>query len=623
MATQVKQEFGAIANAERAFRGYAPPTSSTTYTPNQFFDVVLPNASRGCLRLVAYLIRKTLGWSDANGNPQNPEATISYRELEASAGIGRGRVKEAIDEAIANRYVECLRFGKPHRAGDAGYSALYSLKWGRQDRYVSDPDEFDGFFAGNGNLTHIPNQFFDFTVPSETLAVVKVVGVIIRSTIGFQTKFGFRRQEASLSFSDIMRRAAIGSRTTLSGAIKSAIDGRHIRVVSQGVFDTNAGLESRAAVYGVNWSDEFPAGDDSRTRQPAKRVHAVSEHRPVARRPQTTPKLDRGMASASGPKKPPYSGPESPPDLDWNQPRNWTAIKTTSLNNSTKQHQSAECRGRESEEGNVLSGLLAQGIELKTAERLVRRYPKDQIERQLAWLPLRRVKSSRTGLLIRAIEHDIAAPERELSEDPRGRAFAAHYYAEIGGNKEEPLAQPSADEVRSAAAFLDQLGPQGSDGETGRAFARHVVLRSKLGRFMPQSFILALRMHADSFASSQRRYSCRASTGGVESRTTSLEANYRSFVRMEAKRLFEDPSLRASFEADIALRLESCRRLSERGFEMLRKELETEDGRCQLFEEYLSKHHPALIADFPNWNGATKSSLGDAEAESTVQRIRA
>lgn len=619
----MEQISGADANAEPAFRGYAPPTSSTTYTPNQFFDVVLPNASRGCLRLVAYLIRKTLGWSDANGNPQNPEATISYRELESNAGIGRGRVKEAIDEAITNRYVECLRFGKPHRTGDAGYSALYSLKWGRQDRYVSDPDEFDGFFAGNGNLTHIPNQFFDFTVPSESLAVVKVVGVIIRNTIGFQTKFGFRRQEASLSFSDIMRRAAIGSRTTLSGAIKSAIDGRHIRVVSQGVFDTNAGLESRAAVYGVNWSDEFPAADDIRTRPPAKRVRAVSDHRASARRPQTTPKLDRAMASESGPGKSSRSGPESPPDLDWKRPQNWTAIKTTSLNNSSKQHQTVECRRGNPDEDQALMDLLAQGIELKTAERLVRRYPKDQIERQLAWIPLRHVKSSRTGLLIRAIENNMAAPERKLPEDPRGRAFAAHYYAEIGGNKGAPLAQPSSEEARSAAAFLDQLGNQGEGGEVGRTFARHVVLRSKLERFMPQSFLLALRMHADSFAFSQSRCSGKTGLGGVESRRLSLEADYRSFVRTEAKRLFENPSLRASFETDIASRLESCRRLSERGFEMLRKEMETDDGRCQLFEEFLMKHHPNWIADISKWEASIRGVSGTTTTSESVQRIRA
>ncbi len=41
------------------FTGYPAPTSNTTYTPNQFFDVVLRHSSRGCVRLVAYMIRKT------------------------------------------------------------------------------------------------------------------------------------------------------------------------------------------------------------------------------------------------------------------------------------------------------------------------------------------------------------------------------------------------------------------------------------------------------------------------------------------------------------------------------------------------------------------------------------
>lgn len=46
--------------------------------------------------------------------------------------------------------------------------------------YVTDPDEFQDFFAGNGNLTHIPNDFFDYTIPNEPLAIIQVVGVIAR-----------------------------------------------------------------------------------------------------------------------------------------------------------------------------------------------------------------------------------------------------------------------------------------------------------------------------------------------------------------------------------------------------------------------------------------------------------
>jgi hypothetical protein len=69
-----------------SFPGFAPPTSNTTYTPNQFFDVVLPHASRGCIRIVAYLLRKTLGWCDALGNPQREQIAVSNSELERRAG---------------------------------------------------------------------------------------------------------------------------------------------------------------------------------------------------------------------------------------------------------------------------------------------------------------------------------------------------------------------------------------------------------------------------------------------------------------------------------------------------------------------------------------------------------
>ena len=57
----------------KTFVGFALPTSNTTYTPNQFFDVCLPHSSRGVVRLVGYLIRKTLGWCDEQGRPRGTQ----------------------------------------------------------------------------------------------------------------------------------------------------------------------------------------------------------------------------------------------------------------------------------------------------------------------------------------------------------------------------------------------------------------------------------------------------------------------------------------------------------------------------------------------------------------------
>ena len=66
--------------APTRFAGFALPTSNTTYTPNQFFDVCLPHQSRGVVRLVGYMIRKTLGWCDAHGNPQEQIIPVSYQD---------------------------------------------------------------------------------------------------------------------------------------------------------------------------------------------------------------------------------------------------------------------------------------------------------------------------------------------------------------------------------------------------------------------------------------------------------------------------------------------------------------------------------------------------------------
>lgn len=514
----------------QSFLGYQPPTSSTTYTPNQFFDVVLPNASRGCLRLVAYLIRKTLGWSDAQGNPQNPEATISYRELERCASIGRGRIKEAIDEAIASRYVECLRFGKPHQIREEGYSALYSLKWGTQYRYVTDSEEFDGFFAGNGNLTHIPNAFFDFTIPSESLAVVKVVGIVIRNTIGFQTKFGFRRQEASLSFSDIMRRTAIRSRTTVSEALKSAVVGNHIRVITPGCFDQNAGIASRATVYAVNWTDST-ASIPRKVKVNQGKLTSKTGPRPQTAkdwvRGGTTPNLYRRECPDSGPANASAIGTATAPKLDRKAPRNWTAIKRTDLNNLSKQHQT-------------------------------------------------------------------------------GWTFAAHFYAELAGNREAPVAEPSSNEVRISEEFVRRMNSTEAPGDMGRDFARFVVKRSQNSRIALQTISLALRLHADPYF--QSRLDSEAARRdqtlrrAKETHKARMAPKYAAFLSAIVRQHASDSGCAEDFKLDCKSKLESCRRLSERAHVMLRNELDSAEGKNRLFLEFLTRRHPSLVIDFWQWD---------------------
>jgi hypothetical protein len=92
------------------FAGFAAPTSNTTYTPNQFFDVCLPHCSRGTVRLVAYMIRKTLGWCDAHGNPQQEVIQFSYSELERYAGV-----IARVQEWSGHRTLQSTLSGLPQR----------------------------------------------------------------------------------------------------------------------------------------------------------------------------------------------------------------------------------------------------------------------------------------------------------------------------------------------------------------------------------------------------------------------------------------------------------------------------------------------------------------------------
>jgi hypothetical protein len=181
------------------FPGFARPTSNTTYTPNQFFDVCLPHRSRGCVRLVALLLRKTLGWCDEEGDPQVVRHLATYADFQ-EAGINRSMIKSVLKEAMEHHFVQCVREPKQQRAGQEAVSGIYELKWDERPEYVKDPRQFRGFFAGEGNRTYIPNQFFDVVVQREPLALVKVVGSVIRFSIGFQNKWGHRRQKVSLSY---------------------------------------------------------------------------------------------------------------------------------------------------------------------------------------------------------------------------------------------------------------------------------------------------------------------------------------------------------------------------------------------------------------------------------------
>jgi hypothetical protein len=127
------------------FEGFAPLQSNTTYCPNQFFDVVLPYFPRGVVRLVGYAIYRTFAWSGRDGRPMSEQHKVSYRELIEKAGISRGALKEAIEQAIRGNLLQCVKQGRASRAGIEAESSVFELKW-HAGEYSSDPALFQGFF---------------------------------------------------------------------------------------------------------------------------------------------------------------------------------------------------------------------------------------------------------------------------------------------------------------------------------------------------------------------------------------------------------------------------------------------------------------------------------------------
>jgi hypothetical protein len=386
------------------FAGFRPPTSNTTYTPNQFFDAVMPVASRGCLRIVGYLIRKTLGWCDADGNPQEEQIQVSYSELERKAGVGHSMIRAALDEALAGHFVECVQAGKAKASGDNGQAAFYSLKWDATAEYVREAGRFRGFYEGEGNRTDIPNQFFDHILPNERAAVIAVVGAVIRYSIGFQAKHGARRQQATLSYTQILKASGITSRRALAGAIREAITKNYIVRIDPGYFSAEI-AERRSATYAIRWTDGFSEKETAIT---PKRI-------PDELWKNHSEKATSGTAERSemGTKNTPKRLP-----ADHSEKEN---IETKPLNE--KQKQTADL-------------LKKEGFEAKTAAELVSKHPLEVIHRQLAWIGFRNATKSRAGLLRRAIEGDWPRPHPpsraekpnidEAEDGPREEYHRAH-----------------------------------------------------------------------------------------------------------------------------------------------------------------------------------------------------
>jgi hypothetical protein len=491
-----------------AFQGFRAPTSNTTYTPNQFFDVVIPNFSRGVVRIAAYLLRKTLGWCDANGNPQEEQIEVTYSELERKAGVSRDMIRGALDRALEGHIIECVTAGRAKHAHDAGQTACYQLCWSSVP-YTTRLDAFQGFFEGEGNRTDIPNEFFDIVIPNEPLSVIKVVGSIIRHSIGFQAKHGRRRQQVALSYQQIENYARFGSRSDLAKALRIALEKNYIVRLESGVFSPDA-AERRSAVYAIRWFDN-PIGQ---------------KNEPVLERSENQTSIGQISAPA-------------------NQSENRTNIKTKPGNETGNSLPAVD--------SDLHQKLIAFGFNEKTALKLICEHSRQDIEDQFVWLSQRAPARSPAGLLRRAIEQKWPAPVKLRLTEVSGTAgweFARCFYAAYGGNRGEPVNEPSSREALVAETFVHRLvratAGESTPGDWGHALGH--LAREQRNPF--PSLTLAIRQLGDAYLVQIEKQRLQGQLSNITKQREQHEQTYRSeWLRWLAE---QDADMRVTHQDDYA-----------------------------------------------------------------------
>jgi len=566
---------------KRLFAGFPAPTSNTTYTPNQFFDVCLPYASRGTVRLVAFLIRKTLGWCDADGNPQQTVIQVSYRELEKDASINHCMAKQAVEEAIRMNLIQFTSQDGHPASDNHRDTPLLELKWHQGD-YTKDPKKFLGFFSREGNRTFIPNAYFDELIPNEPLSVIKVVGVIGRNTIGFRNQYGFRRERIEMSYSDIQRQTRISSRRTLNNAIKQALSRNYIMRFDEGYFDKEAGRLSKPARYGLKWQDSRALSPFGVLTQPKSVYCSEKDTGSVLKRiPATCSKKD-------------------------------TDIERKQNKENYKQQQHPRSNHNLVVDPVVVSQLQEQGFSRLISEDLSSRYPRDQVLRQINWLKRRNPVHNRLGMLRRAIEQDWIEPQQELRSNEAaqrsGYIFASHFYAGYHQNQDDPVSIPSSNDIETGEVFVKRLlefWPQIDQVSSwGRRFGEHV--RRRTSDHTTVSLVLSLRTYGDEFYRQMKTQRSRAlqeaEMKAKEKHQTESEKAYLDYLREEFDRMQSKCS--QEYRA-FQKRRTSERQKIEKGRFVFRRErkLEQFDSEHQLLFDF-QKFFCDSVMEFWTWDQA-------------------
>lgn len=642
------------------FPGFPDFASNVTFTPIQFFTVALPHSSRGCVRIVGYMIRKILGWVDEHGNPTNERLCFSYREIIESVGVSHETIPNAINEAIRRNFIRCLARPRADKPGKVARSGIYELKWNLGSDYTDNPETFSGFFypeaavitaQENGTSVqrakaarkNIPNAFFDYLLPREKLSVIRTVGALLFYSIQW-SKGGERRQDVSFSITELANLTKM-SRQHVHKAITEAIEIGYVERVSPGSFNPTNSHLSEPATYGIHWAKAAPRDALAGAPPPSElrlvvtaKTSSVLPVQTSEQAPNNQPPLRKGERrnlshhSEKVNEAPLRKGERHRSEKvneDHSEKVTSISIKT-SVKTSKTTTANPDSQSQSQDSPVAAAALLSDGISLltkagfnsHTAEHLAYSSTIEVIRNQISWLPRRKAKTNRLGLLRRSIEENWPEPEGDQSNNTSGAGeeFARHYYAAYGGNPGSPVTEPFSTDCAAVEHFLSKIncGDDASDpAEMGRAFGKMVRAKHNGDPRAKPFLTTTLVLYGDEFALSIKRTqsACQrmAHEKAKESHYAANSTRYQAYLKNS------EIALQRSNARLYATFLEEC----EKTFNTMRQfgvdpaRFKTDEARLTAFAQFFAKHSEYRVLEFWEWDRQLNENGFKPEVAST------
>jgi hypothetical protein len=610
------------------FRGFPDFRSNVLYCPKQLFTVVIPNSSVNCIRLVSYMLRKTLGWVNEAGDPIQEQHAFGYRDLEGDGGIVHSGLQKAITEALDRKFIGCVQTARMQVQGVRARSASYELLW-NESSYTDDIDKFAGFHLQASYIDqdgqtrigrkNIPNVFFDYLVKNESRRVIRVVGTLLWYSIDWG-KGGERKQPVKKSLWDLVELTQL-DKSNVVRALDEAQEKGYVERLERGVFDLSGRKESSTTVYGIHWTDEYtytheglPVGVSSNEERTKKATQPVLVNAPKRRHEAETgtlQKSDTGLAGERS-KKATQNAPETQ-HSERSKKATYVIINkeitNTPINNSSDSPAPEPLVAAVAEEA-----LLKVGFDRKAARQLSSQYPAESILKQIEALPLRR-PSNPLGMLRHAITVDLPLPALPAKTtdvgSSHGRTFAAHFYAGYHGNSEAPVSDPSAGDSEAGERFVQrllQVSPEpASVDDWGRSFGELVAHQHGQNRQSFPALRLAIQRYGDDFYS-RFKTSCeahkrRAIQLAQEERYEKYQGEYEKYLRAELGR--HEVMNSTLFQKLVLEEMEKLKELRSNRFGLVHVERLCEQflaGRFERFQRLVVLETDHDVLDFWEWD---------------------